>query len=765
MIRNLIRTAGLLMIAILISCNPHKDEIYERPGWLEGKLYTQLKAQTDVSMFIEAVELAGVSEIIEKSGYFTVFAPTDQAFLEFLNENPQYGGKLSSIPRDEIERIVRSHIIQNGWTLKQLQTLDILGWVDPRNPNYNEPRGFKRATILLDSLSRYWVYTSRNVDRIVDSEAQSNGYKTVVSTTRKFVPFFYPDYFRVKGYSSDDYEFYFGRPYDGGVYIAGSKITSNEIPAENGFIYLIDKVLDVRRNMEQIMKDEEEEGIYGDFLNLIYRYPRFNYNSEETNKQEGARQGLAVDSLYNLSYAPDLILNIHSENTGPFNLYTIREQNTIIAPTNDAIQRLYNDYVTINSGYPHWVNINDMPPEILRIIANSHMSSEVVYKREISEGFYNGESDIVHLNPSTIISKEYGSNGIVIGVNEAIIPRAFLSVTSPVYLRPGYSIFMYALENTGILPALKRADKNYTLITIPDFQLLEDSSLMLEWVDKELNNYRFNIYTRNENRIKRIRQDELTLMVMNQIVLGQPRQIARKEFMETVGGNYVVFDNVNQTISGGINSEYGFASDSAIQVSYQRLEEPTDNGQTISSNGWMMNGTVDIFNTLQSNFKKFLDLLDKAGLASKSNLNLPVLSDGEFYTILAPKDSALLAINADAIPLDSLRQILRFHFIKGKLVFTDGSSPSGEYETLKIDNAQSGEFVKVYEKMNLQTGPDYITILDNSLNPLYTIYEAGIKTNRFTYLRLLSIATASEFVEFDYRTNGVVHEINTLLIQ
>ena len=86
---------------LIVSCNPYKDEIYQRPDWLEGKLYTQLKAQPDVSMFIEAVEMAGLSEIIEKSGYYTVFAPTDQAFIEFLNANPQYGGKLSAIPRNE----------------------------------------------------------------------------------------------------------------------------------------------------------------------------------------------------------------------------------------------------------------------------------------------------------------------------------------------------------------------------------------------------------------------------------------------------------------------------------------------------------------------------------------------------------------------------------------------------------------------------------------------------------------------------------------
>ena len=765
MIKKILFGIGIILSGFLISCDPIADDIYKRPSWLEGKLYTQLSAQSDVSMFIIALKRTGLSEVIEKSGYFTVFAPTDQAFNEFLANNPQYEGSVENIPVGILETIVRSHIIQNGWTLTQLQSLDIDGWIDPDNPNYNEPKGYKRATLVQDSLRKYWVSTSKNIDRIVQNESQATGYKMVVSTTRKYIPFYYPDYFRVNGYTSADYEFYFKRPYDGGnsVYIAGSKIIGEEIPAENGFIYKIDKVLDSRRNIEQILTDKSNNGQYDDFLNLIYRYPSFTFNSDETSKQEGAEQGLAVDSVFNLTYSPDLIVDIHDENTGLTPKYTIREQNTVIAPNNDALQQLYDEYVTINSGYPHWLSINDMPAEILRIIANTHMSTEVVYQKELTEGFYNGELDLVNLDPASIIHNEYGSNGVVLEVNEAIVPRAFKSVTGPVYLRPGYSTFMYALENTGILPALKREDKVFTLIIIDDNHLAQDSSLLIDWVNKELNYYRFNVYSHSENRMKRIRQDELTMRIMNQIALGIPPGIANKEFLETIGGNYVVFDNINNLITGGAPSQYSYSSDSAIDITYEVLEEPTDNGQTITANGWMRNGSVDIFNDLQSNFPKFLELCDKAGIASKSNLSLPVLTSGEFYTIFAPSDSALLAIDADNIPLDSLTQILRHHFIKGKLIFTDGAIPGGAYETLLIDEEKSGEFVTVFKYMNIQTGPDYITILDKFMNPFYTINEAGNKTNRMTYIRLNSLPSTSEFVEFDYRTNGVIHRIDQVL--
>lgn len=743
------------------------DDIYKRPDWLEGKLYTQLSAQPDVVNFKKALELTGLDEIIDKSGYYSVFVPNDDAFESFFVENPQYSGDVENIPIDKLEQLVRSHIVQNGWTLEQLQTLDIAGWTDPLNPNYNEAKAFKRATILRDSLNKYFVRTDRGVDKIVLSESNANTYRVVAPTNRKYVPFFYPSYFEIFDYTSEDYEFYFGRPFinDGSVYISEAKIISEEIPAENGFIYKIDRVLKIRRNLEQIMLDMDSPADYDNFLNLIYLYPHFRYNSEETNKQEGAEEGLEVDSIFDLTYSPDLVIDIHDENTGPNQNYTIREQNTVLAPTDEALQYLYNNYVTINSGYPHWLTVNDVPNEILRIIANSHLADKVVYEKDLIEGFYNGEQDIITIAKADIIQKEYASNGTFLGLSKAIVPRAFKAVTGPVYLRPGYSTFMYALETSGILPALKRADKEYTLIVISDIQLAEDSSLLIDWIDKDLNRYRFNTLKRSEGiPLKRIRTPELTLKIMNQIVIGTPKYTANKEFLETIGGNYVVFDHLNNTIYGGKPTEYGYGSDSLITASYAPLEEEVDNGLTISSNTWIRNGDVDIFNDLNSNFPKFLNLLNKIGLASKSNLSLPFLSKGEFYTILAPSDSALIAIDADNLPVDSLEKILRFHFIKGSLIFTDGSKASGKYETMKIDEANSGQFVTVYEKINLDTGPDYITILNKDLSPYYTISEVPNETNRMTFVRLNTLLNTSEFLEYDYRTSGVIHKVNQVIM-
>ena len=114
--------AGILLL--VFGCKDFTDaEIYQRPEHLEGKLFDVLKLEenSDLSTFAACLELSGLSEIINKTGYFTVFAPTNEAFQIYFDNHPEYNGMVENIPGAEVEKIVRFHIIQNGWTLGQLK--------------------------------------------------------------------------------------------------------------------------------------------------------------------------------------------------------------------------------------------------------------------------------------------------------------------------------------------------------------------------------------------------------------------------------------------------------------------------------------------------------------------------------------------------------------------------------------------------------------------------------------------------------------------
>lgn len=117
---------GVLMIFLFSGCE--EDEIlstkYDRPDWLSGKVFTQIKDQPELSVFASAVELAGYDSIIDVSGSYTVFAPSDEAFNAWMSENNF--SDVQDIPQERLSRLVSYHIVQNLWTKRQLRTLDVL---------------------------------------------------------------------------------------------------------------------------------------------------------------------------------------------------------------------------------------------------------------------------------------------------------------------------------------------------------------------------------------------------------------------------------------------------------------------------------------------------------------------------------------------------------------------------------------------------------------------------------------------------------------
>ena len=105
--------------------------------------------------------------------------------------------------------------------------------------------------------------------------------------------------------------------------------------------------------------------------------------------------------------------------------------------------------------------------------------------------------------------------------------------------------------------------------------------------------------------------------------------------------------------------------------------------------------------------------------------------------------------------------MLRLHFIKGHLIFTDGKSPSRLYETMAVDEARSNEFNTYLTTLNIETGIDEIRILDDAGNIMLQIDEDESKTN------FMSARDADDEGQsrYDFVTNCVVHVIDTVIVK
>ena len=131
----------LVLLIIFFSCKDDQDK-YARPEWLAGKVYSQIEDVDELSEFAKCIKIVGYDSVINVSGSYTVFAPTNDAIKQYLQKNNY--SSVDDIPRAKLLEIVKYHIVQNPWSRDQLRSLDVNGWIDPEDEENDEPRGFKR---------------------------------------------------------------------------------------------------------------------------------------------------------------------------------------------------------------------------------------------------------------------------------------------------------------------------------------------------------------------------------------------------------------------------------------------------------------------------------------------------------------------------------------------------------------------------------------------------------------------------------------------
>lgn len=574
----------VLLSLLFTGCDKYSDhDKYKRPDWLPGKLYTAVLVEKDLSLFAECIHLTGFDTIINVSGSWTVFAPTDEAMRQYLQENNY--ARVSDIPKEKLEKIVKFHIIQNQWSLLQLKTLGKDGWRPKETTNVNS-YAYKFETIFRNPDEKYWIKKAKKKEMIVRDSTLASQYKRAYTSSRKYVPIFYDKYFSVNGLTPEDYNFYFKRAYEpGNVYYAGAKIIRWDIFAENGFVHVIDRVVEPMLNAQEQLEREVPGESYQLFLDMVYwYYPHFDLNMVATNRQPGVKEGAVVDTLWDLNYAA-LAFNPQKEQFDIVNQTLVRH-NGLIAPIDAPFQKFIDEILTYKSGFPHWNDYKSLPQDVVDIIVGQNFKSSPVYpSRSQYKKIFKGTSRF-HQNEEDIIRKDFGSNSTFIGLSSYIPDRVFTSVTAPVFCRPAFSTFRQAMVYSGTYDVIASHKGPLYLFPITDYSLMADSSLELNWIDKDKNLYAFAAYNRNMHKWESINSKTLGSWILNQVGTSVSGAGTSKETIKTLGGNYLTWDHTNNTIQGTSPSTFGYKGSVIVTNSPFPLNEPTDNGKSYTVKNW-----------------------------------------------------------------------------------------------------------------------------------------------------------------------------------
>ncbi|MGE5449496.1 MAG: hypothetical protein ACM3PR_14135, partial [Bacteroidales bacterium] len=182
--------------------------------------------------------------------------------------------------------------------------------------------------------------------------------------------------------------------------------------------------------------------------------------------------------------------------------------------------------------------------------------------------------------------KDFGSNCTFIGLGSYIPDRVFTSVTGPVFCRPVFSIFRQAMVYSGAYDAIANHKGKLYFFPITDYSLMADSSLLVNWIDKDKNHYNFMAFNRQMHKMEFLSSKTLSDWILNQVGTSTTGGDANKEIIKTLGGNYLTWDHSNNTIQGTLPSTFGYKGNVIVTNSPFPMDEPTDNGKSLTVKNW-----------------------------------------------------------------------------------------------------------------------------------------------------------------------------------
>lgn len=108
-----VRMFPLFLLFFALSCKKGFNKYYDDESPKGGSLYNKIKADPNFTTFTKGLERADLVQFISQGGLYTVFAPTDEAFSKFLNNNGY--ATIDDVPIDKLFKILSFHIVNNMW--------------------------------------------------------------------------------------------------------------------------------------------------------------------------------------------------------------------------------------------------------------------------------------------------------------------------------------------------------------------------------------------------------------------------------------------------------------------------------------------------------------------------------------------------------------------------------------------------------------------------------------------------------------------------
>lgn len=446
---------GLFCLS-LASCQREIDKYYEIPDWLKGNAYEVMEDRGDFSLFMKAVDRSSYASLVKGKGIVTVMAPTDDAFSAYLSKHNY--SSVEDISQTELDKLIGYHLIYYSYT--------------KQNFLFYNPNGIDAE---LDVPGAYFKFRTKSRDAISTAkDYASGGVMRKIMHKDRFIPVI-SDY-SLSGWQTspkDEYEKMFpGSTYTGGTNsfnISNAGIVGDEIVTDNGYLYVIDQVLEPLETLYTEMSQEGSE--YSKFAEMYDRFVKYEYDEDATTDY-GNGDSLFVHSHYSLPPIACEWTNLTMGIPDYSQLHYLSAISfMILAPDNAAIDNFYQKYWA--ASFSSLDELNFVPLYyFMNEHANTYMSkmfsatslSQIINMYDIYDG-------------STIAEPSYVkvcTNGIFGGMKGNVItPEAFESPIAPALCNKDYNLFALIAHRGALINKIKSIYDTQFNVFFPNDQMLK----------------------------------------------------------------------------------------------------------------------------------------------------------------------------------------------------------------------------------------------------------------------------------------------------
>ncbi|MBO9203785.1 MULTISPECIES: fasciclin domain-containing protein [Niastella] len=653
---------------LLVNCRKKEwDKFYDRPESLEPPIYQVLKRKENFSLLLACIDKAGYKDILSNAGYWTLFAPTDDAFSKYFKENSLSG--IDAMDSVKAQQIVRYCLVYNSFNTERLDDYQsTAGWV--------ADKAFKRRTAYYDLFDTATV----NGQLLHTIASNRNAGYSSADNNNKYIPYFTNPFFTDSKLTATDYNYFYPGTSFTGLNILDARITETNIPAENGNIHVIDKVLSPLENIEKYLASKPEYSLFNSlFQQFMVSYTE---NAEATKRFQILNN--SSDKVYIKFYNAGLAFSLNNENylkvqdnDGQMNGWTI------FAPTNDVLEP-YLKNVVLEHYNNDLSNLNKLPIQTLTDFLNAHLWQNPVWPTKFATtSNYLGEEARFSAN-SDIVDKKILSNGFFYGAKKVQESNLFSTVYARPYLDPDYTL-MTRLLNQDLKQTITNPNFKYTILMMSDAKI---RALGFDWDAKS---------SKWVNTIPGVLgagdPPGTVNRLVNLCVIATPNNelgnLSGQGIISTLSGELIKWNNGQFYAAGNIDSNVN------VTVTGSKVMK---NGIAYYTNGLLLFSALTPGKRLEalasqpsSPYYQFFQYLKNAKMYTATTGVISGVPTGFFGTFIIPDNNAILAaVNAGLLPgtgtapnkvpnytstagvdIEQVESFLKFHMLQ-QTVIADG---------------------------------------------------------------------------------------------